>query len=237
LWSRCFKTAPRDGRSKRIIQLAEHAFWVGDYASAIDYYLQYMSQDPGLLFRYRTYLRLGYAYKFTGEIGKAEECFLKLDKIVEEAAREYPEYRKMPLEEAVKIAPAEEIEAILLERLVSTTEVQRELTRARRTRRGKELLLERNDVFTYSMSPQFLQWEARAYSTRILDLNRITMDVAKVISKQMTSVYGEFEDASTHFVVRSEGVAFLITSWVETGGINASDRLRWSVKRLAEALS
>jgi hypothetical protein len=196
-----------------------------------------MSQDPGLLFRYRTYLRLGYAYKFTGEIGKAEECFLKLDKIVEEAARRYHEYRKMPLEEAVEIVPAEEMEAILLERLVSTSEVQRELIRARRTRRGKELLLERNDVFTYSMSPQFLQWEARAYSTGILDLNRIAIDVAKVISKQKSSVYGEFEDASTHFVVRSEGVAFLITPWVETGEMSPSNRLRWSINRLAEVLS
>jgi len=197
-----------------------------------------MGQNPGPLFRYRTYLRLGYAYKFTGETQKAEECFLKLEKIIKETAMiRDSRYGKMPLEEAITIAPAEEMEAILLERLVSASEVEKELGRARQAKRGRESLLDRNDVFTYSMYPQFLQWEARAYSIMPLDVDRITKDVAKVISKQKMSVYAEYEDASTYFVVKSEGVAFLITPWIEIGGMGPSDRLRESVNRLGRILS
>jgi tetratricopeptide (TPR) repeat protein len=220
------------GKQKLTVQLAEHAFWAGDYRAAIKYYSQYMKEDPGPLFRYSTYLRLGYACKLTERPEQAEDYFSHLDNIIKDAVQTRNEYSKYSLKEIMDIAPAEKIDAILVDRLVSTRELQKELVRARRAQRRKDLVLETTAIFTYNIYPQFLQWVAKAYSTTYLDISRITANVEKVISMDKTSVYAK--DDWVYFVLKSVGVAFLITSWEEISGTKPESRIRETIEKLGK---
>jgi tetratricopeptide (TPR) repeat protein len=218
--------------------LGNYALWVGDYATAISYLESYLARTPDtFLTKYRVYYQLAYACKFSGMTDRAEYYLGKIENMLSHIDEKASRYREDSLSLALERSRPDARESVILEHMISARQAKEAVRSIREAERGKEILLGHNEVFIYGIYQKFSRMEARAYSEHGIDISKIGDRGIEAISADSISVYGEFRDLETQFVVKRSGIGFCSTLNFVLNNNPPDRRLGMVMDRLADLIS